>query len=59
MPGYVSKFFWPHRVAYGLLVPRPGIEPGALAVRPPSPNHWTAREFLNFYFLRIHSGPGT
>ena len=28
------------------LVPRPGIEPGALAVRAQSPNHWTTKEFL-------------
>ena len=27
------------------LVPRPGIEPGPLAVRAQCPNHWTAREF--------------
>ena len=25
--------------------PRPGIEPRAAAVKVPSPNHWTAREF--------------
>ena len=34
----------------GFLVPRPGIEPGPLAVRVQSPNHWTAREFLHFFF---------
>ncbi|XP_066866622.1 zinc finger protein 69 homolog isoform X2 [Kogia breviceps] len=31
--------------AGGILVPQPGIEPGLLAVRQRSPNHWTAREF--------------
>ena len=38
-------FFWPCRMACGILVPQPGIEPGPLAMRPQSPNHWTAREF--------------
>ena len=38
-------FFWPCRMACGILVPRPGIEPGPLAVRVWSPNHWTARGF--------------
>ena len=37
--------FWPHRVACGILVPSPGIEPGPPAVETWSPNHWTAREF--------------
>ena len=37
--------FWLRCTACGLLVPRPGIEPGPLAVRAQSPNHWTAREF--------------
>ena len=36
--------FWSRRTACGILVPRPGIEPGALAVRALSPNHWTARQ---------------
>ena len=35
----------------GILVPEPGMEPEPLAVRPQSPNHWTAREFLLFHFL--------
>ena len=38
-------FFWPRCAAYGILVPRPGIEPRPSAVRARSPNHWTAREF--------------
>ena len=42
-------FFWPCCVASGILVPQPGIEPAALAVKAPSPNHCTAREFpVNF-----------
>ena len=32
-------------MACGILVPWPGIEPGATAVKAPSPNHWTTREF--------------
>ena len=38
-------FFWPHRVACGILVPQPGIELRPLAVRARSPNHWTTRDF--------------
>ena len=30
---------------YGILVPPPGVDPGALAGRAPSPKHWTTREF--------------
>ena len=33
-----------HRVACGILVSQPGIEPRPLAVEVRSPNHWTARE---------------
>ena len=32
-------------MACGILVPRPGIEPGPMAVKALSPNHWTVREF--------------
>ena len=39
-------FFWPHPVACGVLVPRPGMEPGPPSVEAQSPNHWTAREVL-------------
>ena len=35
----------PHCMAFGILVPRPGIEPTPSAVKALSPNHWTAREF--------------
>ena len=41
----VFFFFWPHRVAWGILVPRPGIEPICPAVEVQSPKHETAREF--------------
>ena len=32
-------------LGFGILVPRPGIEPRSPAVKARSPNHWTAREF--------------
>ena len=32
-------------MAHGFLVPKPKIEPRPLAVKAPSPNHWTTREF--------------
>ena len=37
--------------ACGTLVPQPGIEPRPMAVKAPSPNQWTAREFpgIKFY----------
>ena len=35
-------------MACGILVPWPGIEPGATVVKALSPNHWTAREVPNF-----------
>ena len=44
-------FFWPHRVACGILVPLPGIEPTPPAVEAWSLNHWTAREVLGGSFL--------
>ena len=33
-------------MACRILVPTPGIKPGAPTVKVPSPNHWTAKEFL-------------
>ena len=36
---FFSFFFWLHCMACG-------IDPGPLAVKAQSPNHWTAREFL-------------
>ena len=40
----IFYFLWPHRVACGILAPRPGIEPMSPAVETQSLNHWTARE---------------
>ena len=44
-----TYFFWLHYQACGIFVPPPGIEPGPLAVKTPSPNHWTAREFQHLF----------
>ena len=43
--GFVCMFcFWLCPLAYGILVPRPGIKPVPSAVETWSSNHWTARE---------------
>ena len=47
------SFFWPHRMACGILVPGPGIEPMHCAVEARSLNHWTAREFPGWYCLQL------
>ena len=36
-------------MACRILVPQPGIEPGATAVKAPSPNYWTARELPQIF----------
>ena len=41
---FLRLLFWPRRMACGILVPRPGIEPMPPAMQAWSPNHWTARE---------------
>ena len=38
-------FIWLHLAACGILVSRPGIEPGPSAVKVQHPNHWTTRGF--------------
>ena len=38
-------FFWPRHAACGSLNPRRGMESGPLAVKAPSLNHWTTKEF--------------
>ena len=42
---YLCLFYF-GPVAFGILLPQTGIEPGAIAtaVKAPSPNHWTAKE---------------
>ena len=53
--GFLFHFaFWLCHVACGILVPRPGTEPRATAVKAPSPNHWTARAFPpNIFCLKM------
>ena len=38
---WVCGFLWPCHMACGILVPQPGIEPGAPALEAWSLNHWT------------------
>ena len=54
---FLSFFFWLHRVACWILVPRPGIEPTSSALKVWSLHHWTAREvpLMSFFCSRIIS----
>ena len=47
---FFKKIFWPHHMACGILVPWSGIDPGALAAKVLSPNHWAARNSLTCEF---------
>ena len=49
--------FRSHHEVCRILVPRPGIEPWPLAVKAPSPNHWTAREFpiIKYFKVLVHN----
>ena len=38
-------------MAYRILVPQPGIEPGPSAMKAPSPNQWLGREFSRSFGL--------
>lgn len=57
-PGWFFKFhlllllllFWPHGTAKGILASLTGMEPGSMALKAPSLNHWTSREFLVISF---------
>ena len=42
--GCWSNFFWPHSVAYGILVLQEGPKPMPSAVEARSLTHWIARE---------------
>ena len=55
---FFSFFFWARRATCGILIPRPGIEPGPLAMKEWSLNHWTAREFPGKSFYRQNMGGG-
>ena len=50
---FFNLFFWPHRVACGILVPRPGIEAVPPALGAQSLNHWTPREVLSCFILKF------
>ena len=45
----LSNFFF--HVACRIVVPREGIEPVPSAAKARSPNHWTTREFPNFFYF--------
>ena len=51
---YYYFLFWLSHTACGILVPQPGIEPRAPAVRAQSPHHWTARE-LPVHCFRLNA----
>ena len=53
-------FCWPHHVARGILVPRPGIEPTPSAVKARSPNHWISGEVpMTSVLIRNRRGEDT
>ena len=53
---FLKKIFWLNCVAYGILVPQPGIEPMPPALKVWSLNHWTAGEVPQSpYFSEVHS----
>ena len=47
----LKLFFWPCCTTYGILVPRPRIEPMPPALEAWSFNHWTAREVPSLLFF--------
>ena len=47
-------FFWPHHMAWGILVPGLEIKPIPPASEVWSLNHWTAREVPNM-FLKLYT----
>ena len=57
LPSFLLPFLPSCHVARGILVPRPGIEPGVPAVRAlgGSPNHWTIREVPVHVFFNLWS----
>ena len=48
-PSFFFFFFWPCLMAWGILVPWPGIKSTPSAVKARSSNHWTTREFPKTY----------
>lgn len=55
---HASFFFWLHPTACRILVSQPGMEPSALAVRMPSPNHRNIREYTPCVFRRNYLDVG-
>ena len=52
---YVEAFFFlPYRVACGILIPGPGIQPRSPAVKAQSHTQWITREFLLFGLIQSH-----
>ena len=51
---FIILFFWPHRVARGILALRRGIEPVPLAVGAWSLNHWTTRGVPTWLFFKMY-----
>ena len=48
-----SFFFWLCSKAWGILVPKPGIEPVSTAGEVQSLNYWTAREFPKWALFEV------
>ena len=46
-------FFLPYHLAYGILVPWPGMEPVCLALEAWSLNHWTTRQVPRIQFVCV------
>ena len=42
-------------IAHGILVPWPGTGPGAMAVKAPGANPWTAREFARKILNKMYN----
>ena len=49
--------FWPHHAACGVLAPRWGTEPGAMAVKVLNPKPWSAGELLRAHGYTFSSTP--
>ena len=49
---FLFFFFWLHHAACRISVSRPGVERAPSAVKAQSPNHWTAKEFPGYFFLK-------
>ena len=47
----IILIFWPCHVAWGILVPRPGIEPVPSALEAQNLNHWTIKEIPSLVII--------